>query len=111
MVKKKKGNQVNSNSADYANDLNRLYARFDCYDVGCEREEVRDRLANTPTLEQGEFTVTDEEIHKVLTTIKSNKAVGPDGVSPNVLSICLVIKGDTFPNSHITNNCEWNINY
>ena len=68
--KKDKGNQVNSNSADYANDLNRLYARFDCNDFGCEQEGKRDRLANTQ--EQGEITVTDEEVLKVFRKTKSN---------------------------------------
>ena len=64
--KKVKENQVNSTSAAYANDLHRLYARFDCHDVGSEREGIRDRLANGPTREQGEITVTDEEVLKVL---------------------------------------------
>ena len=63
---KDKENQLKSNSADYSNDLNRLYARFDCHYFGFEREGIRDRLANGPTQEQGEITVADEEILKVL---------------------------------------------
>ena len=64
--KKDNGNQVNSNFADYANDLNRLYPRFDCHDFGFEPEGIRDRLANRPTQEQGEITVSEEEVPKVL---------------------------------------------
>ena len=64
--KKDNGNQINSNSADYANDLNIFYACFECYDFGFEPEVIRDRLANAPTQEQGEITVADEEVPKVL---------------------------------------------
>ena len=71
--KKDKENQVNSNSADCANDLNRLYTRFDCYDVGCEWEGIRVRLANAPTQEHGEITVTDEEVLKVLRKTSQTK--------------------------------------
>ncbi|KAK7460352.1 hypothetical protein BaRGS_00038910, partial [Batillaria attramentaria] len=36
-----KRSQVNSDSANYANDLNRFYARFDCHDFGREREDMK----------------------------------------------------------------------
>ena len=63
--KQDKGNQVTSNSADYANDLNRLYAHFDCHDFSCELEGIRDRLVKSPTQRNGEITVSDAEVLKL----------------------------------------------
>ena len=51
----------------------------------------RDRLANAPTQEQGEITVTGEEVLKVVRKTKSNKAVGSYRVKPNVLRKALWI--------------------
>ena len=81
---KDKENQVTSNSTDYVNDRNRLYALFDCHHFGFELEGIRNRLANTPTQRNGEITVSDKQILKVLIKTAPNKAVGPDGLRPNV---------------------------
>ena len=64
--KKDKANQVTSNSTDYANDLSRLYARFECHDFGCVLEGIRDRMSNVLTQIYGEITVNDDEVLEVL---------------------------------------------
>jgi len=42
--KKDNGNQVNFNSADYANDLNIFYARFACHDFGFNNNTIQPHL-------------------------------------------------------------------
>ena len=37
----KKDNEVSSGSTDYANDLNRLYVRSDCHNIGCKLKKIR----------------------------------------------------------------------
>ena len=51
-------------------------------------EGIRARLANASTHRNGEFTVSNEEVLKVLRKTKPNKSVGPDGVRPNVPRTC-----------------------
>ena len=59
------GNQVSSNSTDYVNNLNRLYARFHCHVCVYLMDGVRDRLANATTHRNGQITVGGEEVVKV----------------------------------------------
>ncbi|KAK7480226.1 hypothetical protein BaRGS_00000892, partial [Batillaria attramentaria] len=72
---------VNSDSANYANDLNRFYARFDCHDFGREREEMRGILVADHEQKQS-MTVQDGDVLKLLKQVKPSKAAGPDGILP-----------------------------
>lgn len=85
--KKQQGSRVSASaSVDYANELNRFYARFDCHNFEKDREQRQRTLAEGMTSEGIE--VSEEEVLKTLKKLNPNKAPGPDGVRPSVLKVC-----------------------
>jgi hypothetical protein len=89
--KKQKAVPVLNKTTDYANDLNKFYARFDCHDFEHEREQVKEMLVSEPKHKQSEvIVVSEEEVLSILKHTNPNKASGPDGVRSNVLKLCAV---------------------
>ena len=87
--KKKECNSA-THTIEFANDLNKFYARFDNKDFTNERNERLGELRECQRNESESDTMYISENH-VLTSLKKmkkNKAPGPDGLSPNVLKYC-----------------------
>ncbi|GFS08022.1 Non-LTR (Long terminal repeat) retrotransposon and domain-containing protein [Elysia marginata] len=80
----------------YAKELNKFYARFDCYDFEKENGKRLEFLLNMiDGKNMGNKVVLSEcEVRKTLRCLNSNKASGPDGVSPSVLKYCADQLGD-----------------
>ena len=69
---------------DYVESLNTFYARFDNHDFSNEIEKARSLLGNV----DDSFVIEQYEVDKCFSKLKSNKASGPDGLSPKILKLC-----------------------
>ena len=88
-VQKRKSSKIEPCTADYANDLNVFYARFDCHDFHQERNQRITNIAKEGTGSRGGRTVVgEEEVRMALTKVHPKKAAGPDGVARRVLKGC-----------------------
>ena len=72
-------------SAEFANDLNHFYARFDKHDFTEERDQEIGKVKNSV---HERIVITKEEVLKSMRKIKSNKACGPDYIGGKVLNVC-----------------------
>ena len=87
--KKGKNLKIEPCTADYANDLNVFYARFDCHDFHQERSQRLPNIAKEGTGCRGGRTVVgEEEVRVALTKVHPKKAAGPDGVASRALKGC-----------------------
>lgn len=73
------------NEAEYANNLNAFYGRFDRTDVSTEQKQMADIVRSFP-FEDIEISIS--EVRKLFSKLNSHKAKGPDGVSCKVLKLC-----------------------
>ena len=69
---------------EYVESLNTFYARFDNHDFSSEIENARLLLDD----EDNYFEIEPHEVNKYFSKLKSNKASGPDGLSPKILKLC-----------------------
>ena len=87
--KKREDDKVPMN-IDYANELNAFYARFDCIDFSCEREE-RMKVLNEQRKDECEserIILTENEVLRSLKKLKHTKSSGPDNIGTNLLKRC-----------------------
>ena len=69
--------------SDLANELNHFFSRFDTYDFTEEKQELSHKLAD-----QNHFTIEEENIEKVFSSINPNKSHGPDNICGRLVKLC-----------------------
>ncbi|GFS00713.1 hypothetical protein ElyMa_006405700 [Elysia marginata] len=85
---KAKGSSGVEGDVLYANELNKFYARFDCFDFSKEREDMLCVLKQRMNGESRIVELNDKEVCDVLQKIRPGKAAGPDLILPSVLKFC-----------------------
>lgn len=78
-------------SADFVDELNRFYGRFEVHDFRKENSELKGHLEYLISQINGgnnRICVTEENVRKVLGKVKVNKATGPDGICNRLLKCC-----------------------
>ncbi|GFS20152.1 reverse transcriptase [Elysia marginata] len=83
---KKVGIDVEGYPNKYANDLNKIYARFDVHNFKKETKNVLESIFEERDDEC--FRVCEKEVENEFRCIKLKKSCGPDGISAYVLKYC-----------------------
>ena len=73
---------VSDNPAQFANDLNRFYARYDNIDYRDECDILSHTISSSPV------TLVESDVVRCFSRIKPNKAPGPDGLRGCVMKVC-----------------------
>lgn len=73
------------NIAEYVNELNRFYARFDDKNFSNECSDV---LNNVVRVNDPPIMISEDDVFLSLKRIKTGKSEGPDNISANVLKCC-----------------------
>ena len=81
-----KSSQIPNCTVNYANDLNGFYNRFDKYDFSTERDDLRELLQNSDS--EQVLVASEEEVRRLLSSVNSSKAAGPDNLKPRLLKTC-----------------------
>ena len=66
----------------YAEELNTFYARFDCHDFKDKVKNIKSDLNNSTNESP---TIYEHDVLNVFTSLKPNKACGPDGLKGKLL--------------------------
>ena len=72
--------------AEYADDLNLFFNRFDKYDISTEVENLRISLSSQN--DSNWNCIMTEEVRRIFTSQTPSKAAGLDKLSPRVLKLC-----------------------
>ena len=75
-----------TNGADYANNLNTFFSRFDTTDFSNERGQLSEHFSQLSQLDQP--SICEKDVANVFSSLKQNKACGPDLVKPKTLKLC-----------------------
>ena len=71
----------------FCNELNVFYGRFDKYDFYSLRSSMVD-LHNNALSDADKIVITEDDVLKSLSNIKTGKAAGPDKINGNILKLC-----------------------
>ena len=69
--------------ATFADDLNKFYCRFDCHNFCAEIDELKQDLLDDNDEEP--FIIEEHVVLKLFLSLKTNKACGPDEITPFIL--------------------------
>ena len=81
---------VSDNPAQFANDLNRFYARYDNTDYSNEFDVLCQTMSSSPV------TLVESDVVRCFSRINPNKAHGPDGLRGRVMKVCADQLGPAF---------------
>ena len=84
-MKKSRVTPAVDNVTKFCNDLNIFYARFDKHNFSSVRSCITDFLRHR---QADPIIVTLEEVQKCLSSVKINKAAGPDKIGSSVVKLC-----------------------
>ena len=76
---KSKSSVRDGSDQDCAEELNRFYTRF-------EKPDILPMIPTLPT--DAAIKITQEDVCKQFRSVNSNKAAGPDGITPGFLKLC-----------------------
>ena len=79
--------QLPKTTAEYADDLNLFFNRFDKYDFLVKVDNLRISLSSQNDCNWNLIT-TEEEVRRIFASQNPSKAAGPDKLSPRVLKLC-----------------------
>lgn len=82
----KKSTPAVSDVNQFADDLNKFYARFDSEDAASEVEKLKNSLCESNNKQ--DLVINVSEVEKQFKTLNSRKSAGPDKISPILLKLC-----------------------
>lgn len=89
----RKKNKLHASPAlgcEFADELNKYYARFDIHDLENEQDTIlcSGNFSDSVDTTRKPVTLEVEDVCRQLKRINVNKSAGPDGIKPKVLYIC-----------------------